>query len=373
VGFPGSARPDGGGPGLSGREIRDDRSRISQELNAGYSQHMAIPVGRRRFLTGLGGVAAASVWPPAVRAQKPAMPVIGWLSTATASAQAVRVAAFRRGLAEMGYAEGQNVAFAFRWAEEKRERVPQLAAELVAAGSSVIIASDGPGTARPALAATKAIPIIYQTGGDPVKDGLVASMQRVGGNVTAVTRLAKDVVPKRLALLHELAPAAREIGMLFNPAAADPDPPLGEIVAAAQALGLGLSPLPAGTDKGIVTALEAFDNKMKGAALLIGNDALFLGRRQELGELALRHAVPAAFEHPEFAAVGGLLAYGASLMDSYRLVGLQAGRILKGEPVAELPVIEPRKFDLIVNLKTAKALNLIVPASILGSADEVIE
>jgi putative ABC transport system substrate-binding protein len=326
---------------------------------------------RRDFITLLGGAAAA--WPLAARAQEPAMPVIGWLSTATAQAQAVRVAAFRRGLGEMGYAEGQNVAFEFRWAEEKRERLPGLAAELVAAKAAVIIASDGPGTARPALAATKTIPIIYQTGGDPVKDGLVASMRRGGGNVTAVTRLAKDAVPKRLALLHELAPSVNEIGMLFNLAATDPDPPLGEIEAAARALGLKLTPLPAGTDQALATAIDAFDNKMKGAALLIGNDAFFLGRRKELGELALRHAVPAAFEHPEFAASGGLLAYGASLMDSYRLVGLQAGRILSGEPVAELAVVEPRKFELIVNLKTAKALGLVVPASILGTADEVIE
>ena len=334
---------------------------------------MALSIQRRRFLTGLSGAAAVSLWPAAGRAQKPAMPVIGWLSTATPEAQAVRVAAFRRGLGEMGYAEGQNVAFEFRWAEEKRERLPGLAAELVTARAAVIIASDGPGTARPALAATKTIPIIYQTGGDPVKDGLVASMRRVGGNVTAVTRLAKDVVPKRLALLHELAPAAAEIGMLFNLATDDPDPPLGEIEAAAGALGLALTPLPAGTDQGLATAIETFDKKMKGAALLISNDAFFLGRRKELGELALRHAVPAAFEHPEFAASGGLVAYGASLVDSYRLVGLQAGRILRGEPVAELAVVEPRKFELIVNLKTAKALNLIVPASILGSADDVIE
>ena len=326
---------------------------------------------RRDFITLLGGAAAA--WPLAARAQKPAMPVIGWLSTATAQAQAVRVAAFRRGLGEMGYAEGQNVAFEFRWAEEKRERLPALAAELAAAKASVIIASDGPGTARPALAATKAIPIIYQTGGDPVKDGLVASMRRSGGNVTAVTRLARDVVPKRLALLHELAPSAREIGMLFNLAAPDPDPPLGEIAAAARALGLSLTPMPGGTDQGLATAIEALNNKMKGAALLISNDAFFLGRRKELGQLALRHAVPAAFEHPEFAASGGLVSYGASLMDSYRLVGLQAGRVLRGEPVAELAVVEPRKFELVVNLKTAKALNLIVPASILGSADEIIE
>jgi putative ABC transport system substrate-binding protein len=325
---------------------------------------------RREFIGLLGGAAA---WPLAARAQQPAMPVIGWLSTATAQAQSVRVAAFRRGLAEMGYAEGQNVAFEFRWAEGKREQLPALAAELVAAKAAVIIASDGPGTARPALAATKAIPIIYQTGGDPVKDGLVASMRRSGGNVTAVTRLAKDVMPKRLALLHELAPSVGEIGMLFNLAAADPDPPLGEIEAAASALGIRLTPLPAGTDQALATAIQAYDGKMKGAALLISNDAFFLGRRKELGELAVRHAVPAAFEHPEFAASGGLVAYGASLMDSYRLVGRQAGRILRGEPVAELAVVEPRKFELIVNLKTAKTLNLIVPASILAAADEVIE
>lgn len=334
---------------------------------------MAISLVRRTFLIGLGGAATASLWPAVARAQQPAMPVVGWLSTATAEAQAVRVAAFRRGLAEMGYAEGQNVAFEFRWAEQKRQRLPGLAAELVAAKAAVIIASDGPGTARPALVATKTIPIIYQTGGDPVRDGLVASMRRSGGNVTAVTRLAKEVLPKRLALLHELAPSIGEIGMLFNLAAPDPDPPLGEIAAAARVLGLKLTPLPAGTDQGLATAMEAFNNKMKGAALLISNDAFFLGHRNELGELALRHAVPAAFEHPEFAASGGLVAYGASLMDSYRLVGLQAGRILRGEPVSEFAVVEPRKFELIVNLKTAKALNLIVPASILGSADEIIE
>ena len=196
--------------------------------------------------------------------------------------------------------------------------------------------------------------------------------QTEGGNVTAVTRLAKSVVPKRLALLRELAPSASEIVMLFNPATPDPDPQLSDIEAAAVALGLKLKSLPAGTERDLAAAMEALD-RMPGAALLIGNDAFFLGRRKELGALSARHSVPAAFEHTEFAASGGLLAYGASLVDSYRLVGLNAGRLLKGEPVAELPVVEPRKFELIVNLKTAKALHLIVPASILGSADEVIE
>ncbi len=334
---------------------------------------MPIQIGRRKLIAALGGAAAAStLWPLGARAQKPPVPVIGWLSTATAQAQAVRVAAFRQGLGEMGYAEGQNVAFEFRWAEEKRDRLPQLAADLVAAHAAVIIASDGPGTARPALAATKTIPIIYQTGGDPVKDGLVASMSRPGGNVTAVTRLAKSVVPKRLALLHALAPSASEIVLLFNPATADPDPPLADIAAAADALGLKLTFLPAGSERDLAMALEALD-RMPGAALLIGNDAFFLGRRKGLGELSLRHAVPAAFEHAEFAASGGLLAYGASLMDSYRLVGRHAGRILNGEPVAELPVGEPRKFELFVNLETARVLRLTVPAAILGSADEVIE
>jgi putative tryptophan/tyrosine transport system substrate-binding protein len=324
---------------------------------------------RREFITLIGG---ATAWPLAVRAQNSPVPVIGWLSSATAAAQSVRVAAFRQGLAEMGYAEGQNVAFEFRWAEEKRDRLPQLAADLVAAQAAVIIASDGPGTARPALAATKTIPIIYQTGGDPVKDGLVASMSRPGGNVTAVTRLAKNVVPKRLALLHELAPSASEIAMLFNPAAPDPDPPLSDIAAAAGALGLELRLLPAGSERDLAAAMEALD-RMPGAALLIGNDSFFLGRRKELAALSMRHSVPAAFEHPEFAAAGGLLAYGASLMESYRQVGRHAGRLLRGEPVAELPVGEPRKFELIVNLKTAKAHHLTVPASILGNADEVIE
>jgi putative ABC transport system substrate-binding protein len=324
---------------------------------------------RREFITLIGG---ATAWPLAVRAQNSPVPVIGWLSSATAAAQSVRVAAFRQGLAEMGYAEGQNVAFEFRWAEEKRDRLPQLAADLVAAQAAVIIASDGPGTARPALAATKTIPIIYQTGGDPVKDGLVASMSRPGGNVTAVTRLAKNVVPKRLALLHELAPSASEIAMLFNPAAPDPDPPLSDIAAAAGALGLELRPLPAGSERDLAAAMEALD-RMPGAALLIGNDSFFLGRQQELGAQSARHFVPAGFEDSQFAASGGLLSYGASHLDSYRLVGQLAGRLLKGEPVAELPVGEPVKFELFVNLKTARALRLIVPASILGRANEVIE
>lgn len=333
---------------------------------------MGLSIGRRQFIVALGGAAAASSVRSVAGAQKTAVPVIGWLSTATAEAQAVRVAAFRQGLAQTGYAEGQNVAFEFRWAEEKRDRLPRLAAELVAAQAAVIIASDGPGTARPALAATKTVPIIYQTGGDPVKDGLVDSMSRPGGNVTAVTRLAKSVVPKRLALLHELAPSLSEIAMLFNPATPDPDPPLSDIAAAARSLGLKLRSLPAGSDADLAAAVEALD-RMPGTALLISNDSFFLGRRKELGELSMRHSVPAAFEHSEFAAAGGLLAYGASLIDSYRLVGRQAGRLLKGEPVAQLPVAEPRKFELIVNLKAAKALHLTVPASILGSADEVIE
>jgi putative ABC transport system substrate-binding protein len=330
---------------------------------------MAITIGRRRFMTMLGG---ATAWPLVARAQNSSVPMIGWLSSDWADAQAVRVAAFRRGLGEMGYAEEQNVAFEFRWAEERRNRLPQLAADLVAARAAIIIASDGPATARPALAATKTIPIIYQTGGDPLKDGLIASMRRPGGNVTAVTRLAKDVVPTRLALLHELAPSARQIAMLYNPAARDPDPALSDIEAAAGALGLTLKPIPASSERDLVAAMEALD-QMPGAALLIGNDAFFLGRQQELGEQSARHFVPAGFEDSQFAASGGLLSYGASHLDSYRLVGRLAGRLLKGEPVAELPVGEPVKFELVVNLKTARALRLIVPASILGRADEVIE
>jgi putative ABC transport system substrate-binding protein len=197
-------------------------------------------------------------------------------------------------------------------------------------------------------------------------------MRRPGGNVTAVTRLAKDVVSMRLALLHDLAPSPREIAMLYNPAARDPDPPLSDIEAAAGALGLTLKPIPAGSERDLAAAMEALD-QMTGAALLIANDAFFLGRQQELGALTIRHSVPAGFEDSEFVASGGLLSFGASHLDSYRLVGQLAGRLLKGEPVAELPVGEPVKFELFVNLKTAKALHLIVPASILGRADKVIE
>jgi len=324
---------------------------------------------RREFVTLLGGAAA---WPLAARAQQAAMPVIGFLDPKSASASAHYVSAFRQGLKEGGYVEGQNIAIEFRWAEGRNDQLSTMAADLVRRQVAVI-AAISPSAALAAKSATTAIPVVFQSGSDPVEMGLVASLNRPGGTVTGIARLATELAPKLLELLHEAAPNADNIAFLMNPASFNAEVKTREAQAAAHSLGLKqLLVLTAGTateiDSAFVTMAERRAN-----ALLIGQDVFFNNQVEQLAAMALRNKVPAIYSLREFAAAGGLMSYGASLADQYRLVGVYVGRILKGEKPGDLPVQQATKVELIVNLKTANALGLSVPVPLLGRADEVIE
>jgi putative ABC transport system substrate-binding protein len=324
---------------------------------------------RREFITLLGGSVAASL-PLASRAQQP-IPVIGFLNVAAPGGFANFIAAFRDGLKQSGYVEGENVAIEFRWAEGRYDRLPDMAADLVRRRVSVIVANTPAHLA--AKAATDTIPIVFTTGSDPVQMGLVSNLRRPGGNVTGVTQLNAELGPKRLELAHELKPDANLVALLVNPS----DPPraerlLREMQAAAVGLGLQLQILRAGSEVEIEAAFADF-TRLKLGVLVIGSDASFSAKSQLLAQLSLRYAVPAIYQTTEFADAGGLMSYGGSITDSYHLAGVYAGRILKGEKPAELPVQQSTKVQLIVNLKTAKALGLTVPLSLLGRADEVIE
>jgi len=282
------------------------------------------------------------------------------------------VNAFRQGLQESGYVEGRNVAIEYRWAEGRIDRLPALAAELVDRRVSVIATTTLP-AAFAAKAATTTIPIVFETGGDPVQLGLVASLNRPGGNVTGVTQLNQEVAPKRLELLHELVPAARVVAFLVNPAdPASAEPVLRASQAAAHTLGLDLHVLNASTERDF-DGVFANVIRLRAGGLVIGSDAFFTARREQLAALALHHAVPAVYQSREFAAAGGLMSYGGSLTDSYRLAGVYVARILKGEKPGELPVQQGTKVELFLNLKTAKALGITVPLPLSGRADEVIE
>jgi len=323
---------------------------------------------RRQFITFIGG--AAVVWPLVARAQQP-IPVIGFLNGSSPDGYAPMVVAFRQGLKEAGYVEGQNVAIEYRWANGQYDQLPALAGDLVGRRVSVIAATSTPANLM-AKAATGTIPIVFTTGSDPVQLGLVASLNRPGGNVTGVTQLTGEVAPKRVELAHEIVPTATVIGLLVNPGS-----PIAEDLTktsreAAATLGVQLEVLRASSEAEVDDAFTTFHQKRIGA-LVIGTDAFFSGHAELLAALAIRHQLAAIYEYRPFVAAGGLISYGGSVTESYRLAGVYTGRILKGDKPAELPVLQSTKVELMLNLKTAKTLGIAVPLSLLGRADEIIE
>ena len=324
---------------------------------------------RRELLLSLG--AAVATWPLAARAQK-AMPVIGFLSIASPSIYAPYVSAVRQGLAEIGYVEGKNVAIEHRWAEGDYDRLPALAVDLVRRKIDVIIATGGTVSARAAKNATNTIPIIFVSGGDPVAAGLVASLARPGGNVTGVSIITVELMAKRLDLLSELVPQAGTIAVLVNPKNPNTERMVRDTQDAARAKGIKLQVVKAGTAADFESAFSTIAESHAGA-LAVAADAFFNARHEELAILAARYRVPAIYEWREFVEAGGLASYGPNLLAIARLAGIYAGRVLGGAKPADLPVEQPTKFELAINLKTAKALGLTVPPSLLARADEVIE
>jgi putative ABC transport system substrate-binding protein len=323
---------------------------------------------RRELMLLLGGAMTAA---RALRAQQKAMPVIGYLNAAALFDSADLVAAFRDGLGEAGFVEGKNVTIEYRWAEGRYDRLPALADDLVHGQVTVIAATSTP-VALAAKAATATIPIGFTIGGDPVKFGLVTSLSRPDGNLTGVTRFNVELGPKRLELLHELVPAAARIALLVNPSNPNTETISRDLQTAADTLGLKIDVLQAGAESEFNTVFEALAERRAGA-LVIGNDPFFNSRSEQLAALTVRHAVPAIYQYRKFAEAGGLMSYGASNTDSHRQLGAYIGRILAGAKPADLPVEQSTKVELLINLKTAKALGLVVPQTILGRADEVIE
>jgi putative ABC transport system substrate-binding protein len=325
-------------------------------------------IRRRQFITLLGGAAAS--WPVAARAQT--MPIIGYLGTASAASTRIDLDGFRQGLGDAGFVEGRNVAIEYRWAEGLNNRLPALATELAVRRVAVIVVTSNSG-ALAAKAATATIPIVFSIGGDPVRFGFAASLNRPGGNLTGIAVLSDVLIKKRLELLHELVPASAEIGVLLNPSNPDIEARLRDVQAAAQALGQPIRMLMASTADEIDTAFATVAERRLGA-LLVQNDPFFGNqRRQQVITLAARHGVPASFEERAAVEAGGMMSYGPNRTEAYRQVGVYAGRILKGERPADLAVTQPTKFELVLNLIVAKAIGLKVPATLLASADEVIE
>jgi len=325
---------------------------------------------RREFITLLGGAAA---WPFAARAQQPAMPVIGFLNSASPDTFAPQLAGFRRGLHEVGYTEGQNVAIEFRWAKSQYDQLPRLAAELVHRQVAIIVATGGGVSGLAAKSVTTTIPIVFTSGGDPVQVGLVKNLNRPGGNVTGVNLFTGTLAAKRLELLHELVPAARVIALLVNPANPNSETDTKAVQTAAPAMGLQIVVLKASNGAEIEAAFTVM-KQSNVDALLVGADPLLDNSgRDQLIVLAARHAIPAMYDWRDVAAAGGLVSYGSNLAEGYRLAGLYTGRILRGEKPGELPVQQPTKFEFVINLKTAKSLGLTISTQMQLLADEVIE
>jgi ABC-type uncharacterized transport system substrate-binding protein len=328
-------------------------------------------VKRRAFISLLGGAAAA--WPLAASAQQATMPVIGFLAPTSAQVSVKHLEAFRKGLSENGYAEGRNVAIEFRWAGGRDDRMQELAADLVRRQVAVIVAPASTAAALAAKAATSSIPIVFGIGSDPVELGLVASLNRPGGNVTGVKNLNVELTAKRLGLLRELAPQATRFVALVSPNSALTDPIVRELHASVPTLGVPVEILYAAESDRDIEAAFANLSQGAGAALLVTPNAFFLARRALIVTLAARHAIPTIYWAREFADIGGLISYGTSVDNLYELTGIYTGRVLKGEKPADLPVAQPTKFDMIINLLTAKALAIDVPPTLLALADEVIE
>jgi len=322
---------------------------------------------RRTFISLIAGAAA---WPLGARAQQARMPVIGVLGATTAHGYAAQLAAFRRGLNEAGFVEGRDVAIEYRWAEDQYERLPELAADLVRRQVAVIATIGGNAAAMAARAATRTIPVVFHGSVDPVEAGFVASLNRPGGNMTGVVTLNIDTGQKRVELIHELVPTASTIGLILNPTNAVAEAQTKDLQAAARTLGLKLHVLQASTEAEFAFAVL---KQLRAGGLVIGTDGFLVSRSEQLAALTLRHALPAIFQYRAFVEAGGLMSYGGSVTDSYRLSGVYTGRILKGEKPGDLPVQQATKVELIINLKTAKALGLTVPLPLLGRADEVIE
>jgi putative ABC transport system substrate-binding protein len=330
--------------------------------------HMARHIERRKFLATLGGAAVA--WPLAARAQQAAMPVIGFLDSRSPDATAGRLSAFREGLKETGYVEGENVAISYRSAENQNDRLPELAADLIRRRVSVIAAGSTV-SAFAAKAATTTIPIVFVALDDPVRLGLVASLARPGGNMTGINFLSAELAAKRLELLRQLVPGAARVGVLVNPTNPAAET-IKELIPAAHAMGLQIQICNATTSREIDAAFASFLRE-RPDALFVSPDPLFTSRRVQLVNTAARHAIPATFSHREFAEVGGLMSYGPNQTDTFRQFGVYTGRILKGTKPADLPVMQSSKFELVVNAQTARMLGLTVPPTLLSIADEVIE
>ena len=331
---------------------------------------MASHIGRRKFLATLGGAVAA--WPLAARAQQPAMPVVGFLHPASPDTYAQLLAAFREGLSELGYIEGQNVAIEYRWANGQYDRLPELAADLVRREVRVIAATGGDPSALAAKAATATIPVVFDTISDPVKIGLVTTLNRPGGNLTGLSVLTAELVPKRLELLCEVVPDAAVIAFLVNPASPTVDSQKREMQIAARSLGREIVIVNASTERDLDTAFATLAQRHF-SGLVVSPDAFFNTRRDQIVALAARHGVPAIYARREFVAAGGLMSYDTSLAEAYRQVGVYTGKILKGAKPGDLPIQQQAKVGFWINLKTARALGLTFPITLLGRADEVIE